>query len=303
MRGVLIDHVPTAYQTLELHDLGAEPGEEWARMLAFVGFNDKARRAVSRSAETLLRRAPELVVNTYDYLRSVPETAAILGWEEGIDQVHLQERRRFFAVWIARTIGIDCSTEFAHYLFRAGKFHAGHGPRRIHTPQAYVIGSIGIVLASFAQFLADGGLPSQQISAAMAGWSKYLSVQLHMMLLGYQVAQEFERGDIQLEVALYGRLRSLVGSRALTAHAMEGDAVSEVLRKFFSYYPKARMEALERIWRSKEFEHSLWTNPMPAYVSRHGWRVLLNGRDLSYNGGYDVAVTAHDSLAIFPPGR
>lgn len=68
------------------------------------------------------RRRPELVAQTYDYLRHVPETAAILGWEESVDETHLEERRRFFTVWLARTLGLDTSDEFAHYLFRAGKF-------------------------------------------------------------------------------------------------------------------------------------------------------------------------------------
>jgi len=300
---VPIFHTDVASQVLELAGLEPEPGEEWQRMLAFVGFDEEDRRAMTWSAEILLRRAPQLVVDTYDFLRSVPETAAILGWEEGLDQLHLQERRRFFAVWIARTIGVDSSQEFAHYLFRAGKFHAGHGPRRIHTPPSYVTGSVGLVSASIARFLADAKLPGEEIAAAMAGWSKYLSVQLHLMLLGYQVAREYEQGGTALEISLFGRLRSLVGSHVVTAHAGKSDTVSDVLRKFFNYYPRVRSEALERVWRSKEIESSRWSDLVPAYIPRPGWRLLLNGRNLAYSNGYNATVTAEDKLAIFPPGR
>jgi hypothetical protein len=67
------------------------------------------------------------VADTYAYLARVPETAAILGWEDHIDPVFLKERRRFFTIWLARTLGLDTSDEFACYLFRAGTFHAGHG--------------------------------------------------------------------------------------------------------------------------------------------------------------------------------
>ena len=32
-------------------------------------------------------------------------------------------------------------------------------------------------------------------------------------------------------------------------------------------------------------------------------RVLLNGRELRYNGGVGVPVRADDQVALFPPGR
>ena len=75
----------TSNSIMNLHDLMPEPGDEWERMLSFVGLGVDDKQAMSRSAEPLLRRAPELVVNTYDYLQSVPETAAILGWEDMVD--------------------------------------------------------------------------------------------------------------------------------------------------------------------------------------------------------------------------
>ncbi len=83
-------------ELLEIDDLAPEPQEEWQRMLRFVGFGPDARRVVMPTVETLLKSAHEIVVETYDFLARVPETAAVLGWERAVDPVHLEERRRFF---------------------------------------------------------------------------------------------------------------------------------------------------------------------------------------------------------------
>ncbi len=293
----------TVKEAFMLQELMPEPGEEWRRMLAFVALDGKDKNAMSRSAETLLRRAPELVVNTYDYLRSVPETAAILGWEDGIDEAHLEERRRFFTIWLTRTIGIDTGEEFAAYLFRAGKFHAGHGPRQIHTPPAYVTASIGLVLASFAHYMSEARLPAEVIAGAMAGWNKYLMVQLHLMSMGYQAARAIEQGTETIQITLFGRLRPLLGRREISLCAEQGANVGDLLRKFFDYFPEARAEALERIWQAEEEHESMWMDVIPAYRPRPGWRVLLNGRNLEYSGGFELSASDGDTVAIFPPGR
>jgi len=293
----------TTAPALELHDLMPEPGEEWRRMLRFIGLNRQDKLAMSRSAESLLQRAHELVVNTYDYLRSVPETAAILGWEDGVDKAHLEDRRRFFTIWLTRTLGLDTGDEFADYLFRAGKFHAGHGPRRVHTPPAYVIASIGLVLASFATYMSEAGLAADVIAGALAGWNKYLMVQLHLMLLGYQAALVMETGSQKIQITLFGRLRDIVGSRELSLAVEESADVGDALRKLFNYHPQVRLEALELVWQADNERDSLWLEVFPAYRPRSGWRVLLNGRNIAYAGGFDSAVTDGDTLAIFPPGR
>lgn len=289
--------------SLELHNLAPEPCEEWQRMLRFVNLTQDERAAMLRTVETLLQRAREFVVGTYDYLRSVPETAAILGWETQVDEEHLEERRRFFTLWLSRTLGIDTSSEFAEYLFRAGHYHAGLGPRRIHTPAAYVTTSIGMTLAAFARFMQEAALPAETIALAMAGWSKYLSVQLNQMLFGYQVAREFTNGDFDVRLSLYGRLRSLVGAQELSIPARSGSTVADLLRKFFNYYPQVRAEALERLWQSEEKENSLWVEVRSVYMPRRGWRVLLNGRDLSFERGFAAPVRKQDEIALFPPGR
>ncbi len=289
--------------SLELQGLAPNPGQEWQRVLRFVGLDRRDKEMMSHSVEVLLSRSIELVVNTYNYLLSVPETAAVLGWESGADEEHLAERRRFFSVWLSRALGMDTSEEFAFYLFRAGKFHAGHGPRQIHTPPVYVTGSIGLVLASFTTFMQEASLSAEVIAGAMAGWNKYLAAQLHLMQLGYDVARELDRGSCPIQIHLFGRLRNLVGYKQLLAHAVHDDTVGDVLRKFFSYAPRIHTEALERIWRSEEKPDSLWVETYPIYKPRGGWRILLNGRDLRYDGGFAKPVQAKDTIAIFPPGR
>ncbi len=288
---------------LELTDLTPTPEEEWQRLLRFVGWSEADRVAASRSVEVLFRRGPELVVGTYDYLRRVPETAAILGWEQGVDEAHLEERRRFFTVWLARTLGLDSSDEFARYLFRAGKYHAGHGPRHIHTPPEYVTASIGLVLAAFTRYMAEAPLAGDVIAEAMAAWSKYLTVQLNQMLLGYQVARALEKGAFPVRLKVFGRLRPLLGTQEIEVRAEAGAHVDDVLRKFLNCFPEARPEALDRTWRSVEKGDTLWMEVVPVYMPRRGWRILLNGRDLSYAGGFRLPIHAEDEIAIFPPGR
>lgn len=288
---------------LELHDLMPEPAEEWQRLLRFVALESADKRAMAASAEPLLRRAHELVVGTYDYLRTVPETAAILGWEDGVDEAHLEERRRFFSVWLTRTLGMDTGDEFAAYLYRAGKFHAGHGPRQIHTPPAYVTTSIGLVLASFARFMAEANLDADVIAGAMAGWNKYLMVQLHLMLMGYQAAIELGQGDLSIKIGLFARLRTMLGTSEASVRVNEGATMRHVLRKFFNYSPPIRNDALERVWQSEDDRESLWIEVVPVYTLKRGWRVLLNGRNVEYGDGLGRPVKAGDIVSIFPPGR
>ena len=116
----------------ELRHLHPTPAEEWDRLRGFLALGPADIQAMLTTVEPLFRRGHELVVDNYAYLQQNPETAAILGWESGADPQHLAERRRFFTVWLARTLGMDFSHDFAGYLFRAGQIHAGHGPRHIN---------------------------------------------------------------------------------------------------------------------------------------------------------------------------
>lgn len=298
-----MDTIQTASR-LELHDLAPEPVSEWRRLLAFVGLTPADKLAMSKTVETLMARATELVIDTYDYLQTVPETASILGWENGVDQAHLEERRRFFTVWMARVLGLDTSDEFAYYLFRAGKFHAAHGPRHIHVPPAYITTSIGMMGAAFARCMTDAALPGETIGPAMAGWNKYLSVQLQMMLLGYEVARELERGEFAVSIALYGRLREMAGQATLPVRAAAGDTLEDVLRRFFNYSPQVRAETLQPVWHSHEKEDAAWIEVYQAYTPRPGgWRILLNGRNVAFDNGFATLISSGDTISVFPPGR
>ena len=172
------------------------------------------------------------------------ETAAILGWEGGADPAHLSERRRFFTIWLARLLGMDFSTDLAHYLFRAGKFHAAHGPRRTHVPPVYVTGSISLVNATFARFLVEEMPGSPVIPQALAGWNKVLTLHLHLMQLGYQAAMAVDSGDHAVKFALFGRMRTVTGVHELDIHLADGATAQGALRKFFNYFPQARQRAL-----------------------------------------------------------
>lgn len=290
-------------EALEIDGLAPDPREEWQRMLRFCLFDDAARQAAMPTVEALLSRARETVVGTYDYLSRVPETAAILGWETRVDPAHLEERRRFFSVWLTRTLALDRSDEFALYLFKAGRFHAGEGPRRIHTPDAYISGSIGHILAAFGVQAAEAGLPGAIIGPAMAAWSRYLSVQLNQMLFGYRLAMDMKRGSAALRLEVFGRLRPLVDDRAVVIRADDGAPIRDVLRKFFNCFPLAREQALQREWRSEESLNSPWTEVQSAFVPRYGWRVLVNGRDVEYLEGFDTPTGSGDEVSVFPPGR
>lgn len=296
-------HQGWSSSSFELRGLAPTPAEEWQRTLAFLGLGGAEKAAMARSLEALMRWAVELVVDTYDYLQKFPETAAILGWEESVDVEHLEERRRFFTVWLARTLGMDTSDEFAAYLFRAGKFHAGHGPRQIHTPPTYVTASIGHVLAYFARVLGQSSLNASDLAAAMAGWSKYLSAQLNLMLFGYHIARQFESGDLPIRVKLFGTVRPIIGKSEVIVRIHQADAVARVLEKFFNYYPEARAQALEKTWDTEEKSGSDWLEVISVYLFRKGWRILLNGRELTYEGGFDQSLAIQDEIAIFPPGR
>jgi Protoglobin len=250
--------------TLELRDLAPDPREEWQRLLNFVRWGADDHRAAVASVEPLFRAGPDLVAATYAHLASRPETAGLLGWEQRVDATHLEERRRFFTVWLARTLGLDTSDEFALYLFRAGQYHAGDGPRRIDVPPAYVTASVGLVLAGFGDVLRNTGLQTEVVALAMAAWSKFLTIQLDLMLLGYRVARDLQNGPSVIRCTYYGRLRSIVGAAETLVHVAALASVGDVLRKTVSYYPLIRDEALDCEWEAKTRGESLWAKTYPS---------------------------------------
>ncbi len=290
-------------RTLELHGLAPAPEERWQKLRAFAGPSPVEWEAMRATVEPLFRRGHELVAGTYDYLLHTRETAAILGWETGADPEHLSERRRFFTIWLARVIGMDLSDSFACYLYHAGDIHAGHGPRRIHVPEQYVTGSIGLVQSAFASYLAEAGTPAATLAPALAGWNKYLLMQLDLMLAGYAAGRALDGGDMAVPVTLYGRLRPLAGCTELTAHVRAGEPLGVLLSKVFAVLPALRAEALELRWHDATPPGAVWMEVEPVYRVKRGWRILHNGRDAAFTAGLPAVLTSGDTVAIFPPGR
>ena len=46
-----------------------------------------------------------------------------------------------------------------------------------------------------------------------------------------------------------------------------------------------------------------WLVTEKTYRVRKGWRVLLNGRDISFEHGLETVISEGDKIDIFPPGR
>lgn len=288
---------------LTLYDLTPDPRDEWARLLRFVGWSERDRQAAARSVEALFRRGHDLVVTTYDHLASMPETAAILAGPDGPDPEHLEERRRFLTLWLARTLGLDTSGELALYLFRAGLMHHGLGPRAAHVPPAYIIGSMGLIQAGFARILGEAGLPSDVLAASLAAWSRYLSIHLDLLLLGYHAAADLKAGRLAVRCSAYGRMRGLLHGREIAIAIDPGARLADVLRKLFNAYPEARAEVLDRRWDEHDPGQHNWPIVTPAYLPRPGWRILVNGRDARYERGVQQPIADGDEVALFPPGR
>lgn len=289
-----------------LDGLDPTPEEEWQRVLAFTAITDDERHAMLNTVETLLQRGHELVVDTYNYLLRHHETAVILGWERGADPQHLAERRRFFAVWLARVIGLDLSDDLARYLFRSGQYHAGHGPRRTHVPPVYVTGSFSLVHAAFARYITEADVARDTATVALSGWNKLLTAHLHLLQLGYQTALTLDSGDFTAHVALFGKLRTVTGRQALTVGLHDGAQLQHALRKVLNYLPAARPEVFDTRWQAAErIDHTgtPWFTPEHILTIKPMWRVLVNGKDVSYAAGPATPIIAGDAIHVFPPGR
>jgi len=291
---------------LELSRLNATPEEQWRHLRDFLDLNRADLDAMAGTVEILMRHATEFVVSAYDYLLHFKQTAEILGWEQGADPAHLAERRRFFTIWLARVLGLDLSDDLAHYLFRAGKYHAGHGPRHIHVPEIYVTGAISLAQASFASYLASEMTDAALVAHALTGWNKLLTMHLHLMTAGYRAARALDEGDFSVEVALFGRLRDLTGRRKVTVRLAESERAEHVLRKFFDYFPEVRAEVFDVGWDDDyrlDDRGTPWLTTRRVYRARRDWNIRLNGRNIEYAGGLTAPISPGDEVSVFPPGR
>ena len=293
----------TTVENLTLSGLARTPAETWMAMQRFAGPSELEQHAMRQTVDVLFQRGYELVVATYDHLSHIPETAAILGWEQGTDQTHLAERRRFFTIWLARTLSLDLGTDFAAYLFQAGQVHAGHGPRHIHTPPLWVTGSMGLVLGAFADYIRAEHTDVSVVAPALAGWNKYLMMQLNQMHTGYTIARALDDGAFSVHIQAFARLRDVMPHRLKQIHLYPGASLADLLRKLLNAVPALRPEMLDQQWNSFDDDSDDWLRVEPIYTLRDGWRVLLNGKDVRYHGGFDQSLAPGDSVELFPPGR
>lgn len=293
----------TRTEHLQISGLARPPADAWKALKRFAGPTPAEQRAMRQTVDVLFRRGYELVVATYDHLAQTPETAEILGWEGGMDEAHLAERRRFFTIWLARTLSLDLGTDFALYLFRAGQVHAGHGPRHIHTPPLWVTGSMGLVLGAFADFIRAEHDDVNVVAPALAGWNKYLMMQLNQMQAGYVAACRLDEGAFAVPVRAFARLRDLLPPPLEAVRLHRDSTLADLLRKLIDAVPALGLEMLEQGWHSFDDAADDWLRVEPVYTLRAGWRVLVNGKDVRYGGGFDQALAPGDQVELFPPGR
>jgi len=282
------------------------PAEEWDQMIKYMNISDVEFAAMRATVEVLLKHSQQFVIDNYQYLADFPETAAILGWESGVDEKHLEERRRFFAIWVARLLGQDFSHDLADYLFLAGQYHAGHGPRKTHVPSLYVNGAVSHTLSYFGHVLYREIPAEPNNPIALAGWGKVLSVHLQLMLSGYHSAITLMDGDLAVPVRLFSKIRAVLNRSNLTIHVPAGSNINLLLTRFFNYFPKIREMALDVEWSSHETNDAVgnpWMHVTRQYLPKPGWRILINGFDLNYLTPEKRVLNSGDSVDIFPPGR
>mgnify|MGYP001274405219 CR=1 FL=1 len=289
-----------------LSNLHPQPAEEWDQMFKFLHISEEEFAAMRATVEVLLKNSQQFVIDNYQYLAHFPETAAILGWESGVDEKHLEERRRFFAIWVARLLGQDFSHDLANYLFLAGQYHAGHGPRKTHVPALYVNGAVSHTLSYFAHVLSREIPAEPNNPIALAGWGKVLSVHLQLMLLGYHSAIAMMDGDLTIPVRLFSKIRAVLNRPDLIINVPSGSNITLLLTRFFDYFPQIREMALDVEWVSHETNDTIgnpWTHVTSQYLPKPGWRILINGLDINYLPPEKRVLNSGDSVDIFPPGR
>ena len=294
----------TATVDLVVRGVRPLPGETWATLLRFSGPTAEEKQAMLGTVDTLFQRGHELVVATYDHLRDFPETAEVLGWQDHVDEAHLEERRRFFTTWLARTLSMDFGSQFADYLFYAGKVHAAHGERQIETPSMWITGSVGLIVGTFARFITEARqFDTAQVALALSGWNKYLLAQLNQMHIGYDVGKELHDGLESIDVKAYAMVRHEWGREQITVCFNGQSTVAEILRKLLNFAPELRAIMFDPVWESEDAETDLWMRVVRQYQLREGWRVQLNGKNLTFHGGFDRPVAAGDLITLVSPGR
>lgn len=263
------------------------PEETFAELLRFAGLGEEEKRRMRLDAERLLEGAAPFIAQVYDHLSRFPPTARALGWEGRVPEEELYLRRAVFGAWMARTIGVDTSSEFARFLYRTGQVHAGHGEKRRHIPPEFVGVSYGLVERYFAERSENPGL-----------WAAYLSAQEEVMRRGYDSARALQEGAFQIRFEALGLAHP--HARPVEVGLSLG-TVKEAFAKVLVYFPSLREVALEAL--PAEEEEKGWMETVWVYRLRPRWALLKNGRDVAYLEGWQTPLEAGDRLTLLPPGR
>jgi molybdopterin converting factor small subunit len=93
------------------------------------------------------------------------------------------------------------------------------------------------------------------------------------------------------------------GRDGLTVRYQAGERVSDVLRKLLNFAPEVRAIMFDPEYEATDSDQDLWMRVHRHYKLRPGWRVQLNGKNLTFHGGFDQPVTPGDEITLFSPGR
>lgn len=89
---------------------------------------------------------------------------------------------------------------------------------------------------------------------------------------------------MRVKVKTFATLRDITGGIIHDIEVRDGSKLRDVLEEVFNLYPDLRDEVLDD-------EGSL----------KSGYRLLVNGREATHIGGFDLEVKDGDVIALFPP--
>lgn len=87
-----------------------------------------------------------------------------------------------------------------------------------------------------------------------------------------------------MEVRLFATLRPIIGGPAVQVNAGPGDSVRALLDELIERWPAMKKELFDSTGQLHNNIH-----------------VFINGRDVRYLGGLDMAIPADAQIRIFPP--
>ena len=82
-----------------------------------------------------------------------------------------------------------------------------------------------------------------------------------------------------------------------------GQTIHDLLRKLLDYSPALRPLMFDRHMADVTGEDDTWMHLATTYRLKSGWRILLNGRDVRFHGGFAQTVSDEDTISMHPPGR